>query len=185
MTETRGRDLECAIAEILAHRTAPMGDLGSPRGTPGTDPSRQDRRGETPQACRGECLLGRPCHHLGCGGIGTQPQPAADRDCGPDPCGSWPHSPPQCRTLHHNALTRRYFPVPDHYAEERRGDGNWNGKVVLCLSSPIETARMCGMLNGASVEIGFAYSPITASNPRVDATNPRRSRTGEHGGGRV
>ena len=86
------------------------------------------------------------------------------------------------RTLQPGAAEQAFF--PDQYQEERHGDGMWSGILVLRISCPTETAHLCSMLQGATLDIGDDHTNITAFNSRMDTTNSRLSRAGDKGGGR-
>ena len=86
------------------------------------------------------------------------------------------------RTLQPGTADRALF--PDQYQEERHGDGQWSGVLLLRIPCPTKTVHLCTMLHGATLDIGNDQTMTTAFNPRVDATHSQLRGSGDRGGGR-
>ena len=86
------------------------------------------------------------------------------------------------RTLQHGTTDKAL--QPDQFIEERDGEGGWNGILIYRLTNDVETRHLHSMIHGGSINIGGAESPITAFNPKVNATCHARPRSGGQPGGR-
>ena len=86
------------------------------------------------------------------------------------------------RTLQHGTTDKAL--QPDQFFEERDGAGGWNGILVYRLTNGMETRHLHSMIHGGSTSIGGADSPITAFNPKANATCHARPRSGGQPGGR-